>query len=90
MCRLLNHMRRRGYGAVVPRRDPAVGEEPLLDFSSGYVQRALATLPKQGSRTPWKLRQNYALDMAALRYGAVEDGVLEFTGRGQSSRRAGS
>ena len=81
VCRLLNHMRRRGYAAVVPRRDPAVGEEPLLDFSSGYVQRALHTLPKQGSRRPWQLRQNYALDLLALRFGAIEDGVLEFTRR---------
>ncbi len=90
VCRLLNHMRRRGYSAVVPRRDPAVGEEPLIDFSSGYVQRALDMLPKQGSRRPWKLRQNYALDLAALRFGAVDDGVLEFTRRGPPSRRAGS
>jgi monooxygenase len=85
VCRLLNHMRRRGYAAVVPRRDPAVGEEPLLDFSSGYVQRALHMLPKQGSRRPWQLRQNYALDLLAFRFGAVEDGVLEFTGRDQLS-----
>jgi hypothetical protein len=90
VCRLLNHMRRRGYSAVGPRRDPAVGEEPLIDFSSGYVQRALDMLPKQGSRRPWKLRQNYALDLAALRFGAVDDGVLEFTRRGPPSRRAGS
>jgi len=83
VCRLLNHMRRRGYAAVVPRRDPAVGEEPLLDFSSGYVRRALHMLPKQGARRPWKLRQNYALDLLALRFGAVEDGVLEFTRRGR-------
>ncbi len=90
VCPLLNHMRRRGYSAVVPRRDPAVGEEPLIDFSSGYVQRALDMLPKQGSRRPWKLRQNYALDLAALRFGAVDDGVLEFTRRGPPSRRARS
>ncbi len=81
VCRLLNHMRRRGYAAVVPRRDPAVGEEPLLGFSSGYVRRALHMLPKQGVKRPWKLRQNYALDLLALRFGAVDDGVLEFTPR---------
>jgi cation diffusion facilitator CzcD-associated flavoprotein CzcO len=81
VCRLLNRMRRRGYTAATPRRDPAVGEEPLLDFSSGYVRRALHTLPKQGARKPWRLRQNYALDLLALRFGAVDDGVLEFTPR---------
>ena len=40
-------------------------------------------LPKQGTRSPWKLRQNYALDLLALRFGAVEDGALEFTRRDQ-------
>ncbi len=39
VCRLLNHMLRRAYAAVVPRRDPTVGEEPLLDFSSGSVAK---------------------------------------------------
>ena len=67
----------------MPRRDPAVGEEPLLDFSSGYVRRALHMLPKQGARRPWKLRQNCLLDMAALRFGGIDDGVLEFTPRGR-------
>jgi len=81
VCRLLNHMRRGGYAAVAPRRDPSVGDEPLLDFTSGYVLRALHMLPKQGTKRPWKLRQNYALDLLTLRFGAVDDGVLEFTRR---------
>ena len=44
----------------MPRvNDPSVTEEPLLDFTSGYVLRSLDDLPKQGSKEPWKLRQNY-------------------------------
>ena len=78
VCRLLQHMRRHGYRSVVPRRDDAVKEAPFLDFTSGYVQRALAELPKQGSRAPWKLRQNYVLDRLELRRGDVDDGVLRF------------
>ncbi len=89
VCRLLNHMRRRGYAAATPRRDPSVEEAPFLDFSSGYVQRALDMLPKQGSKKPWKLHQNYARDMAMFRFGAVEDGVMQFTRRdAQQPRRA--
>ncbi len=87
VCRLLNHMRRHGYAAATPRRDPSIEEQPFLDFSSGYLQRALHTLPKQGSKKPWKLYQNYALDMAALRLGSVDDGVMEFTRR-ELPRRA--
>jgi cation diffusion facilitator CzcD-associated flavoprotein CzcO len=78
VCRLLAHMRRHGYRSCVPHRDDRVKEVPFLDFTSGYVQRALAVLPKQGSRAPWKLRQNYVLDALTVRRDEVEDGVMEF------------
>jgi hypothetical protein len=68
-----------GFTQCTPRRtDPSVVEEPALSFTSGYVQRALATLPKQGSKIPWKLNQNYALDMMSLRFSPLDDGALEF------------
>jgi hypothetical protein len=58
--------------------DPAMQIEPWVDFSSGYFQRALAQLPKQGTKKPWKLNQNYLTDLTTLRYGAVADGVMRF------------
>lgn len=80
VCRLLNHMDARGYTQCTPRRnDPRLQEEPIINFTSGYVQRALDKLPKQGSVAPWKLYQNYALDMMVLRNARVEDGTMEFT-----------
>ena len=80
VCRLLNHMERHGYSHCTPRRlDPAITDEPALSFTSGYVQRALSSLPKQGSKKPWRLNQNYALDMLSLRFSGVEDGTLEFS-----------
>ncbi len=80
VCRLLNYMDRRGYKQCVPHNvDPAIAELPSLDFTSGYVQRAIATLPKQGSKRPWRLYQNYALDIVSLRYGRIEDGVLRYS-----------
>ena len=60
--------------------DPDVVEEPLLDFSSGYVLRALDQFPRQGSKTPWKMRMSYAHDVVALRRGEVDDGGLVFGG----------
>jgi cation diffusion facilitator CzcD-associated flavoprotein CzcO len=81
-CRLLNHMDANGYDVCVPRlRDPSVTEEPIMDFSSGYVLRAIDQLPKQGSKEPWKLRQNYAVDLRTLRYGSLEDGAMTFSRR---------
>ena len=78
VCRVLNRMRRRGEAVVVPERDPAVAERPFLDFTSTYVRRALADLPKQGDRGPWRLKQSYAADLMNLRFGRLEDGVLQF------------
>ena len=88
VCRLLNHMDAHGYRQCAPRADdPTITEEPLLDFTSGYVLRALDQLPKQGSKEPWKLRQNYPLDLRTLRYGPLEDGVMRFS-RAPAPRRA--
>lgn len=79
MCRLVNELERRAMTVATPVRDPTVMEEPFLDFSSGYVQRALAMLPKQGSRRPWKLYQDYVRDLLSLRFGSLHDGTLEFS-----------
>ncbi|MBL8603048.1 MAG: NAD(P)/FAD-dependent oxidoreductase [Myxococcales bacterium] len=79
VCRLLNHMKSHRYDVCVPRQnDPNIREEPLIDFSSGYVQRALDHVPHQGSEAPWKLYQNYILDRFTLRHTRVDDGVMEF------------
>ena len=69
-----------GYTQCCPRRtDPSVKEAPLLDFTSGYVQRSIDKLPRQGSVAPWKLYQNYALDMMMLRYAPLRDKAMEFS-----------
>ncbi|MEW5686205.1 MAG: NAD(P)/FAD-dependent oxidoreductase [Pseudomonadota bacterium] len=82
VCRILNHMKKTGQRQVTPvNTDPSVTFEPWLDFSSGYVQRAMAKFPKQGNKAPWRLDQNYAKDLMNLRYTKLEDGVLRFTNR---------
>ena len=66
VCRLLNHMERTGTQICTPHNDdPSVTEEPLIDFQAGYVLRSLEHLPKQGSKAPWKLAQNYPRDLVA-------------------------
>ena len=79
VCRLLRHMDRHGYAVCAPRLPAGeVDRQPMLDFSSGYVRRAEPFLPKQGPRPPWRVHQNYIKDLAALRFGTVTDGVMEF------------
>lgn len=64
VCKVLNHMDRRGYAAVVPEPQGELAEHPLLDLASGYIQRSIGDFPRQGDRHPWKVRQNYLLDSA--------------------------
>ncbi len=80
VCRLLNHMEKHGHLQCRPERnDPELVEEPLIGLSSGYVERARHLFPKQGSKTPWRLYQNYLLDRLALGHGRVDDGVMKFS-----------
>jgi monooxygenase len=80
VCRLLNHMAKTGQRQCTPRRsDPSITEEPFANFSSGYIQRAVARFPKQGSRHPWRVYQNYALDLMALKYSGLQDEAMEFS-----------
>ncbi|MBU6461546.1 MAG: NAD(P)/FAD-dependent oxidoreductase [Bradyrhizobium sp.] len=80
VCRLINYMDRRGYKQCMPHNiDPSITEMPSLNFTSGYVQRSIAKLPKQGSKRPWRLYQNYALDIVTLRFGKVDDGVMQYS-----------
>ena len=82
VCRLLSYMDEHGYVQCTPTNDdPSIAEEPFMDFSSGYVQRAIHLFPKQGSKRPWRLHQNYALDILSLRYSALDDGALRFSRR---------
>ncbi|WP_108249166.1 flavin-containing monooxygenase [Planctomonas deserti] len=79
IVRLLRRMRRRGYRVVVPRETAsAFPARPLLPLKSGYIARSAHLLPKQGSRTPWRLHQNYLRDTVLLRARAVESEGLEF------------
>jgi len=79
VCRLLNYMGGHGYVQCTPRQsDSAISAEPVVDFTSGYIQRALPSLPSQGSRRPWKLHQNYLLDRLAFGFSRINDGVMEF------------
>ncbi|MEI9850890.1 MAG: NAD(P)/FAD-dependent oxidoreductase [Sphingomonas sp.] len=87
VCRLLNAMRKRGMRQITPRLAAPVEEVPFLDFTSGYVQRAMAHFPKQGGRRPWRLNQSYMRDLLALRYGGIDE-EMEFSNPAPRTARA--
>jgi len=79
VTKLLNYMEEKHYTICTPRFDSAVfRSEPLLDFNAGYVLRASDSLPKQGSKHPWKVYQNYIRDLMSLKMESVNDKYLEY------------
>ena len=81
VCRLLNHLDRSGLSICVAEVDPVEYDappRPVVDLSSGYIQRAASILPRQGSYDPWRLRPNYPRDLVTLRYGRIDDGTMQF------------
>lgn len=83
-CRLLKHMDKHDYSQFVVRPGPEdIGEESVMGSSltSGYIKRADPVLPRQGTRKPWKVLDDYILDAPMLRHGRIADDVLEFTDR---------
>jgi cation diffusion facilitator CzcD-associated flavoprotein CzcO len=90
VCRLLAHMRRTGLRQATPRnRDPNMPRRPWLDFTSGYVRRALDRLPKQGDRGPWRNHQSFFRDWLGLRLAPLSDGALAFTNPAPRAGRCG-
>jgi monooxygenase len=79
-CRVLNYMDDNGFDRVEPQHPGnSVDERPLMEFTPGYVLRALDYLPKAGHVSPWRLKQNYLLDLNLIRRGKVDDEELLFT-----------
>lgn len=88
--RLVRHMADHGYVQVTPRRPRTpMAETPVLDLTSGYVQRALGGLPRQGDRAPWRLEQSYLKDLARFRIARVDDPALEFRRAGERATTPG-
>lgn len=76
VCRLLRHMDAEGYAYCVPRnQDSRVESSPLLDFDAGYVRRGEHLFPRQGSREPWRVRQNYLVDRLTMRLARLDDAM---------------
>jgi len=86
VCRLLNFMERHQYAVASPEGDSGEERLPFLGFTSGYVQRSLDALPKQGRRWPWRVYQNYLADLFAIRWSRIDDGVMRFEFSFESSQ----
>jgi cation diffusion facilitator CzcD-associated flavoprotein CzcO len=80
-CRIINHMDANGYQQVVARAQPGDrGDGSILgSLQSGYVERGKAAMPRQGTKAPWIVLNNYLRDAPTLRRTKLEDGLLQFS-----------
>ena len=86
VCRLLKVMDRKGARQVTPKSLDEAPVAPFVErFSSGYMQRALASWPKQGSKAPWRVYQNYWRDIYSLKLAPVDNDALEFSNPSNAS-----
>ncbi|TDC56853.1 NAD(P)/FAD-dependent oxidoreductase [Actinomadura sp. KC345] len=80
LCRLINHMDAHGHRQCTPlapdRSQPTV---PFVELTSGYIQRSLRLLPRQGTKRPWRIHGNYLRDRLLYRYGRLDDAGIAFT-----------
>jgi cyclohexanone monooxygenase len=79
-------MERHQYAVALPKGDPGEVRLPFLGFTSGYVQRSIDALPKQGRNWPWRVHQNYLADLFSIRWSRIDDGVMRFKSSFESSQ----
>ncbi len=79
VSRLLNHMSRHKHDYCTPVLGEPLDEQPMLNLSSGYIQRAKSTMPKQGVKAPWQAYQNYLIDLFVIGFGSVKNKGLVFS-----------
>ncbi len=81
-CRLLGAMRERDVNVCTPRLRPEdkgmQARHWVEGFSSGYLQRVMDDLPKQGDREPWLNPQDYLGDRRRFLRETLDDGALIF------------
>ncbi|WP_432895957.1 flavin-containing monooxygenase [Micromonospora matsumotoense] len=79
VCRLLRHLDATGQQVVTPVAPTDGALSPIIDLRSGYVLRSVDGLPKQGSRAPWRLHQNYVRDVLLMKHGRLDDEGVRFS-----------
>ena len=79
-CRLINHMDKNAHKKFVTvQNDSTMEAKPWLALSSGYIQRAVQSLPKLGATFPWKPKANYIEDLIHLTWCSIEDPHIQFS-----------
>jgi len=78
-CRLINYMRKERFDYCTPvLPNNSMNQNPLMSLSSGYIVRAIDSIPKAGPKSPWRTSQNYFRDYIELRLKSINNNDLKF------------
>lgn len=88
VCRVLDLTKRMGVDIAIPvlPENHGLEEDDIFDFSSGYIQRGKAIMPKNAVNYPWRLNQEYVLDRKRMASDPVDDGIMVFRRKGANAR----
>lgn len=81
LCKLLRHMDKWSVDVAtpyLPAEHGLVETHPFDTFSSGYLQRARAQIPKSATISPWQIGMDYLTDRKETREAPIDDGVMRF------------
>jgi len=77
VAKLLAYMDSHGYTSAYPHLGSrSMPEKPTFDLDAGYVKRSPHALPKSGTKRPWNVRHNYALDVVEHRFDRIEESMV--------------
>ncbi|MFM8376120.1 MAG: flavin-containing monooxygenase, partial [Phenylobacterium sp.] len=84
ICRLLNHMKKKGVKRVTPELRPEDKDMTLgpwmdpEDFNPGYLQRGGHLLPKAGDKPEWRHSQDYWREKDELPKIDLDDPIFRY------------
>jgi monooxygenase len=88
VCRFLRYLRRRGFVCGTPSAKSVEPDKELFPLNSGYFRRSHGLFPRQGTRDPWRIRQNYLLESILFRLAPLGRQMV-FTRRQRAANVSG-
>ncbi|HSX66602.1 NAD(P)/FAD-dependent oxidoreductase [Nocardioides sp.] len=72
---VIREMDAKGYDIALPVAPEGMDTTSLFDLSAGYMQRAQADLPRQGTSLPWQMHTTYVKDNRLFKGKLLHDDI---------------
>jgi cation diffusion facilitator CzcD-associated flavoprotein CzcO len=72
---VIREMDRRGCDTALPVAPEGMATQAMFDLSAGYMQRAQAVLPRQGTSLPWQMHTTFVRDNRLFKGRLIHDDI---------------